>query len=41
MTQQISVEGEAYHNFVKYITNPYTSINYISKIQNLPKILSD
>jgi len=33
MTQQVSAEGEAYHNFIKYMTNPYTSINYISRLK--------
>jgi hypothetical protein len=33
MTQQVSAEGQAYHNFVKYMTNPYTSINYISRLK--------
>lgn len=33
MTQQVAIGGEAYHNFVKYVTNPYTSINYISRLK--------
>lgn len=33
MTQQVAVEGQAYHNFLKYVTNPYTRINYISRLK--------
>jgi integrase len=33
MTQQVAVEGQAYHDFVKYVTNPYTRVNYISRLK--------
>jgi site-specific recombinase XerD len=33
MTRQVAVEGQAYHNFVKYVTNPYTRVNYISRLK--------
>jgi hypothetical protein len=36
MTQQQQIpsyEGEAYRNFVKYLSNPITMINYISRFK--------